>query len=68
MASAIFNMAVVNEHVRAYLVMKDEFPAAAVRYSIDSVPHLVINGKGHIQGMVEEETILTSIASVLQLG
>ena len=68
MASAIFNMAVVNEHVRAYLVMRDEFPTAAVRYSVDSVPHLVINGKGHIQGMVEEETILKSIASVLQLG
>jgi alkyl hydroperoxide reductase subunit AhpF len=65
MAQAIFNMAVVSAHVRSFLIMKDEFPGAASRYSVRDVPHLVINRRTHIQGLLDEGEILTHIAKTL---
>jgi alkyl hydroperoxide reductase subunit AhpF len=67
MAQAIFNMAVVSEHIRSFLIMKDEFPEAAIRYSVREVPHLVINGKAHIQGLVDENAILAKIANTITI-
>lgn len=67
-AAAIFNMAVVNEQVRSYLVMSDEFPMAAVRYSVRTVPHLVINGKSHVVGVIDETAILEQIAHSIKNG
>ena len=68
MAQAIFNMAVVSEHIRSFLIMKDEFPDAAIRYSVREVPHLVVNSQGHIQGLVDENAILAKIASTIKAG
>lgn len=68
MAQAIFNMAVFSEHVRSFLIMKDEFPEAAIRYSVREVPHLVINSRGHIQGLVNEDAILAKIATTISAG
>jgi alkyl hydroperoxide reductase subunit AhpF len=66
MAKAIFDMAVVSEHIRSFMIMKDEFPDAAIRYSVSEVPHLVINGKRHIQGIVDEGEILLNIARTIK--
>lgn len=68
MAQAIFNMAVVSGHIRSFLIMKDEFPEAAIRYSVRDVPHLVVNSKEHIQGLVDEKAIIEKIASTIKAG
>jgi predicted DsbA family dithiol-disulfide isomerase len=46
--------------------MGDTFPEAFVRYSVSQVPHLVINGRHHIEGLVEEEALLEHIAAAVR--
>jgi alkyl hydroperoxide reductase subunit AhpF len=60
-AQQIFNMAVATPHIRSFCVIGDAFPETFVRYSIDKLPHLIINGRTHIEGIVDEETILSHI-------
>lgn len=65
MAHRIFNMAVASPFIRSFLVMVDDFPDAGVRYSVRSVPHLVVNGRIHVEGLVEEADILNHIGRSL---
>lgn len=62
MAKTIFGLAAVSAHIRSYLIMADVFPEALWRYSAHYLPHLVINGRVHIDGEQSEETILQQIA------
>lgn len=66
-AQQIFNMAVASSHIRSYVVIGDTFPEAFVRYSINELPHLIINGRTHIEGIVDEETILSHISRTIRL-
>jgi alkyl hydroperoxide reductase subunit AhpF len=65
MAQMVFNMAVVSPHIRSFMIMSDQFPEAVLRYSVNYVPHLVINGRVHIEGVVDEDTILKHIAQAI---
>jgi alkyl hydroperoxide reductase subunit AhpF len=58
MAHPLFNMAVISPHIRTYLIMGDQFPIAVERYSVNYLPHTIINGRIHIEGIVNETTIL----------
>ena len=60
-AQQIFNMAVASPRIRSYCVISDAFPEALVRYSVNDLPHLIINGRTHLEGVVSEETILNHI-------
>jgi alkyl hydroperoxide reductase subunit AhpF len=62
MAKTAFGLAVASPHIRSFLIMTDVFPVAAVRYSATYLPHLVINGRVHIDGVAEEEELLKQIA------
>ena len=62
MAQMVFNMAVVNPHVRSFLIMSDQFPEAVLRYSVNYVPHVVINGRVHVEVVVSEEVLLKQMA------
>jgi hypothetical protein len=55
-------MAVVNEHLRTFFIMADQFPTAVDRYSLNYLPHMVINNRVHMEGVVDEEEILKQIA------
>jgi alkyl hydroperoxide reductase subunit AhpF len=66
-AQQIFNMAVASPRIRSYLVVGDAFPEAFVRYSIHAVPHLIINGRTHIEGIINEETLLSHISKTISL-
>jgi alkyl hydroperoxide reductase subunit AhpF len=66
MAQPIFNMAAVNSHIRAHLIMGDNFPQALWKYSVYDLPHLVINGRVHVAGVVDEETIVQHIAKAVK--
>lgn len=62
MAHRVFNMAIVSPWIRSFLIMGDAFPEALIRYSVTHIPHLVINDRVHLEGVVEEEVILQHIA------
>jgi len=64
-AQQIFNMAVASPRIRSFCVIGDAFPEAFVRYSINELPHLIINGRTHIEGIVDEEMILRHIGRTI---
>jgi alkyl hydroperoxide reductase subunit AhpF len=66
MAQPLFNMAVVSEHIRTFLVMADQFPTAVDRYSLNYLPHMVINGRVHLEGVVGESDILKQIGTAVK--
>ena len=55
-------LAVASSHVRSFLIMADVFPEALWRYSATHLPHLVVNGRVHADGELDEEMILRQIA------
>jgi alkyl hydroperoxide reductase subunit AhpF len=67
MAQPLFNMTVVNEHIRTFFIMADQFPTAVERYSINFLPHMVLNGRVHMEGVVDEGDILKQIATAVKV-
>lgn len=65
-AKTAFGLAVASERVRAYLIMANMFPEAAIQNSAYTLPHLVVNGRVHLSGVADEETILKHIALAAQ--
>lgn len=63
MAKTIFGFAVASKHVRSYLIMSDAFPEANLRYSVKLIPHTVINGRTHIEGVVDEDNLVQHIGA-----
>ncbi len=52
-------MAMVNDKVRADVVVSDEFPGRARAYDVRAVPLVVVNGRPAFQGLLTpEETVL----------
>jgi alkyl hydroperoxide reductase subunit AhpF len=68
MAKTAFGLAVASPHIRSFLIMTDVFPMAAVRYSATYLPHMVINSRVHIDGVMEEEEVLKQIAKAVESG
>lgn len=62
MAHRACNLAVVSPWVRTYVIMGDAFPEVVIRYSINRIPHLVINERVHLEGIVDEKVVLEHIA------
>jgi alkyl hydroperoxide reductase subunit AhpF len=65
MAQPLFNMAVVNDHIRTFFIMADQFPTAVTRYSLNYLPHMVLNGRVHREGVVDEGEILKQIGTAV---
>ena len=61
-------LAVASPRVRAFLIAADDFPEAALRYSARSLPHMVINGRVHISGVLDEKAVLRQIAQAVKTG
>ncbi|MCP4358306.1 MAG: hypothetical protein GY796_09855 [Chloroflexi bacterium] len=66
MSQPLFNMAVINPHIRAFMIMADQFPVIVDRYSVNYLPHTVVNGRVHIEGVVDEVEILKHMATAVQ--
>lgn len=62
MATLSAGFAVASAKVRAFIIMADVFPQATLRYSINRLPHSVINQRVHIEGLVDEAGLLKRIA------
>ncbi len=65
-AKTAFGLAVASERVRAFLIMSNMFPEAAIQNSAYTLPHLVVNGRIHLSGVADEETILQHIGRAAQ--
>lgn len=65
MAQPLFNMAAATAQVRVFTIMADQFPVILERYSVNYLPHTVINGRVHIEGVVSEQEILAHVAKAL---
>ena len=65
MANQIFNMAFVSSNVKSFLIMGDQFPEAFIRYSVKFVPHVVINERIHVEGVVDEKKLLEEMAKAV---
>ncbi|MEW5989550.1 MAG: thioredoxin family protein [Chloroflexota bacterium] len=65
-ATMAFNMAAASLHVRSYLIMGDQFPQALTRYSVQRLPHTVLNGRVHVVGLVDEEAMMRQVARAVK--
>lgn len=65
-ATLACGLAVSSTHVRAFVVMADVFPDIATRYSVRNLPHTVINGRVHVEGLMDEEGLLRQISVALR--
>lgn len=65
MAQTAFNMAVFAPSIRAFLIMADSYPDAIIRHSVSRLPHVVINDRVHLEGIVDEQVLLEHIASAV---
>jgi alkyl hydroperoxide reductase subunit AhpF len=63
MAQTIFNLAVFSPPIRSFLIMAEQFPTAVTRYAVQYLPHTVLNGRVHIDGIIDEEKLLVQIAT-----
>lgn len=65
-AQPAFCMAVVNPNIRVFLIMADQFPLVSDKYSIDIVPHMIINNRVHVSGVISEERLLEQVAQAVR--
>lgn len=66
MTHPLFNMTVVSPHIRTYMIMADQFPTVVHKYSISYLPHTVINGRVHVEGVVDEDMILSHLGKAIK--
>jgi alkyl hydroperoxide reductase subunit AhpF len=65
-ATLAAGLAVASPRVRAFLIAADVFPEAAIRYSVRTLPHTVIDGRVHLQGVIDEEGMVRQILRAVQ--
>ena len=68
MVKIAFGLATAHDQIKSYLIMADQFPEAAVRYSAYRLPHTVINGRVHIEGVVDETALIKHLAQAVKTG
>lgn len=65
-ATLAAGLAVASPRLRAFLIAADVFPEAAIRYSVRTLPHTVIDGRIHLQGVTDEEGMVRQIVRAIQ--
>lgn len=66
LATLAANLAVLSPHVKAYVVMINDFPALIPQYSIYQVPHTIVNHRHHLTGVMGEDKFLKFIGRMLK--
>jgi alkyl hydroperoxide reductase subunit AhpF len=65
-ATLAAGLAVASANVRAFIIAADVFPEAAIRYSVRSLPHTVVDGRVHFQGVTDEDGMVRQIVRAVQ--
>jgi alkyl hydroperoxide reductase subunit AhpF len=63
MATQSFGLAVCSPQLRAFLIMADQFPVVVQKYMVHQLPHTVLNGRVHIEGVVDTDVLMRRIAA-----
>ena len=66
LAKTLFGLAASSPYIRSFLIMADVFPVVSVRYSAAHLPHTVINGRSHVEGVISEGEMLQKIAAAVR--
>lgn len=65
-ATLAAGFAVASSRVRTFIIMADMFPELATRYSVRNLPHTVLNGRVHVEGLLDEEALVKQIGIALK--
>lgn len=66
MATLFANLAVASPTIKVWIVMVNDVPEFALKYSIYTLPHTVINDQHHLQGVYDEEKMLKVFGRLLK--
>lgn len=66
MATMCFALAVCSPLIRAYAIMADCFPVALQQFNVHYLPHTVINGRVHMEGVLDEAQFLRHLAMAVK--
>lgn len=66
MGTLTANLAVISPAIKTWIVMINDFPQLTVRYSVQQLPHTVINQRHHLQGNYDEEQMLKYLARIIK--
>lgn len=66
MATLLANMAVDRPQIRCWIIMLNDFPTMAHRYSIYNAPHTIINDQIHLQGYFSEDALLKQLVKAVR--
>lgn len=66
LSKTVFGLAVASPFIRSFLIMADVFPEVMWRYSVNYLPHLVVNSRVHMDGEFDEESLLQTIANAVK--
>jgi alkyl hydroperoxide reductase subunit AhpF len=65
-ATLAAGLAVASPNIRAFIIAADVFPEAAIRYSVRSLPHTVVDGRVHFHGVTGEDGMVRQIVRAVQ--
>ncbi|MEM7799763.1 MAG: hypothetical protein AAF633_11280 [Chloroflexota bacterium] len=66
MASLLCNLTVLHPQIRLMITMINDFPQLATQYSVYSLPHTIMNGRHHFQGVYDQDKFLQLMAKALK--
>lgn len=65
MGTLLANLAVFSPAIRLWVVMQNDFPELAHKYSIYTLPHTIINERHHLQGVYDETQIVAQLVRII---
>lgn len=60
------NLAVLSPNIKTWIGMINDFPQLSIRFSVQDLPHTVINRNYHLQGVYDEDQMMTHLGKVIQ--
>lgn len=66
MVTLLSNFSVLHPQIRLFITNINDFPQLVPRYSVYSLPHLVINSKHHLNGVYDQEKMLRMMSKTLK--
>ena len=65
-AKHAFGLSVAHPQIRTFVIMGDRFHEALLRFSVTTLPHIIINDRHHHEGVVSEDELLQLIARAVK--
>lgn len=66
MATLCFALAAFSPRIRTFLLMGNDFPELYNQYNVQQLPHTVINGHVHLEGVLDEDALLHQLVLAIK--